>query len=321
MDTMTGSPWRIEQYSPDRATQWNEFVAGSRNATFLHDRRYMDYHQDRFTDCSWMAFKGDRLIALLPANLTADGRLHSHQGLTYGGWLLPPAHLDGGDLLHIFETAAGIWREHGIRSLDYKPVPFIYSAQPSQEDEYALFRLGAVRSECNLSSAINLKLPLGLNKLQKRHLAAARKAGFEIEEVSSALEFMSLVAQCLAERHDARPVHTAEEIELLRNRFPEQIRMFGLRREGTLHAGVMIFDTGTVAHAQYIATTPAAREGNMLTPLFHWLITERYAERNYFDLGTSNEDSGRYLNEGLLRQKFSYGATGVAYNRYRLDLT
>lgn len=68
MDTMTGSPWRMEQYSPDRAAQWNKFVAGSRNATFLHDRRYMDYHQERFTDCSWMAFKGDRLIALLPAN-------------------------------------------------------------------------------------------------------------------------------------------------------------------------------------------------------------------------------------------------------------
>lgn len=321
MDTLTDSPWRVERYTPGQAALWNDFVAGSRNATFLHDRRYMDYHQDRFTDCSWMAFKGNKPIALLPANITGDGTLHSHQGLTYGGWLLPPAHLNGADLLHIFETAVNVWKKCGIRSLDYKPVPFIYSPQPSQEDEYALFRLGAVRSECNLSSAVNLRLPVCFNKLQKRHLAAARKSGFGIEEVSSAVEFMSLVAQCLAERHDARPVHTSVEIELLRSRFPEQIRMFGIRTEGRLQAGVMIFDTGAVAHAQYIATTPAGREENMLTPLFHWLITERYTTRNYFDLGTSNEDSGRYLNEGLLRQKFSYGATGVAYNRYRLELT
>lgn len=321
MDTMTGSLWRVERYSPALSGVWNDFVANSRNATFLHDRRYMDYHQDRFADCSWMAYKGDKPVALLPANITGDGTLHSHQGLTYGGWLLPPAHINGADLLHIFETAVGVWQKCGIRSLDYKPVPFIYSTQPSQEDEYALFRLGAVRSECNLSSAVNLGLPVRFNKLQKRHLASAQKACPAIEEICSAEEFMELVAGCLAERHDASPVHTPEEIGLLRSRFPERIRMFGIRTEGRLEAGVMIFDTGAVAHSQYIATTAAGRERNLLTPLFHWLMTERYADRKYFDFGTSNEDSGRYLNEGLLRQKFSYGATGVAYNRYRLDLT
>ena len=74
------------------------------------------------------------------------------------------------------------------------------------------------------------------------------------------------------------------------------------------------------AHAQYIATTPRGRELNLLTPLFHWLITERYSSRDYFDFGISNEDHGRYLNAGLLRQKYSYGATGTVYTRYRLEL-
>ena len=85
--------------------EWNEFVGRSRNGTFLLDRRYMDYHADRFTDCSWLAMKGNRIMAMLPANISADGVLHSHGGLTYGGWILPPAHLDGAGLLEIFTGA------------------------------------------------------------------------------------------------------------------------------------------------------------------------------------------------------------------------
>ena len=47
----------------------------------------MDYHNDRFKDHSLMVFKDDKLIALLPANIV-DFNLRSHQGLTYGGFLL-----------------------------------------------------------------------------------------------------------------------------------------------------------------------------------------------------------------------------------------
>jgi hypothetical protein len=43
-----------------------------------------------------------------------------------------------------------------------------------------------------------------------------------------------------------------------------------------------------------------------------------YADRNYFDFGISTEDGGHYLNEGLLRQKYSFGATGVTSRRYLL---
>ena len=49
-------------------------------------------------------------------------------------------------------------------------------------------------------------------------------------------------------------------------------------------------------------------------------MTEVFVDRKYLDFGISNEDHGRVLNEGLLRQKFSYGATGVAYRRYRLEI-
>ena len=74
----------IRRYTPEKAAEWNAFVAQSKNGTFLFDRRYMDYHSDRFEDYSLMFYREDRLYALMPANRCGDV-FQSHAGLTYGG--------------------------------------------------------------------------------------------------------------------------------------------------------------------------------------------------------------------------------------------
>ena len=377
----------IKRYRSEDRSVWDNFVKEARNATFLFMRDYMDYHADRFTDCSWMIWKGSRLVALLPANLTPDGTLHSHQGLTYGGWILPFGHINTTDLLEIFREAIAVWREMGITALDYKPLPSIYCATPSDDAEYALFRLGATLTEANVSSSLplaasyplpdasspslassslpeanslshaaslpeasslslaaslqreNCKIPNSespclrdcgvnavsapshYNKLRKRALAKASRLDFRIRETDSAAELLTLVADCLRDRHNAAPVHSAAELQRLKACFPEQIRFWLLDYDGAPQAAVCIYDTGRVAHAQYIASTPLARDLNLLTPLFHHLISNVYADRRYFDFGTSNEDHGRYLNDGLLRQKTSYGATALLHRRYHLPLS
>lgn len=315
------SDWIISRYRDEDAQRWDDFVAASRNATFLFRRDYMDYHRDRFIDCSWMVMKGDSLRALLPADITPDGKtLRSHGGLSYGGWILPPAHLDGSDLLEIFETACHVWRDAGLRRLDYKPLPSIYAHRPSQEDIYALFRLGAGMEEVNMSATIDLRSPGNYNKLQRRHLASTLHLPIEVRETEDISSFMDMLAECLKERHDTVPVHSEEEIKRLARLFPENIRFFATFLNGRMEAGVCIYDTGLVAHAQYIATTPEGRRLNLLSPLFDFLITEEFSSRRYFDFGISNEDHGRILNHGLLRQKYSYGATATAFQRFSLEL-
>ncbi len=332
---MSESQIRIEAYTPGQCEAWNRFVAEARNGTFLFDRGYMDYHADRFRDCSWMAYRNGKLVALLPANIKDDGTLQSHGGLTYGGWILRDGHLDGADLLDIFEEAVKVWRSAGISQLDYKPLPYIYADRPSQEDLYALQRLGAEMTGCGLSEAV-APSQLHLNTLQRRHL---RKAGnVKITETDSAAPVMDLVSACLAERHNAAPVHTAAEMQMLKDRFPDNIRFFTVTLPGndnplegndnlddsadmkvTPDAAVCIYDTGRVAHCQYIATSSAGRELNLLTPLFYHLISEVFSAREWFDFGTSNESDGS-LNRGLLRQKASYGASAVIYPRFSLKL-
>ena len=124
--------FKIVRYTAERADEWNAFVAQSKNGTFLHDRRYMDYHADRFVDCSLMIYDAKGcLFALLPANRVGD-TLYSHQGLTYGGLLLNGrATADA-----VCQTMADMnehLRQQGIRSVVCKTIPWIYTAIPAEE--------------------------------------------------------------------------------------------------------------------------------------------------------------------------------------------
>lgn len=321
------STWDIVRFSPVMIDEWDRFVAESRNGTFLFNRGYMDYHADRFVDCSWLAYKNGKLRAMLPGNITSDGVLHSHQGLTYGGWIIPQEHYNGEDMLNIFEAAIPIWREFGITVLDYKPVPNIYSRMGAQEDLYALFRLGASISACGLSTAVNLDNEVKFNEQMRRHLKKASTLNFSIEEDGCVDDFMCLLTECLADRHGVSPVHSVSELQLLKERFPKNIRIFTIRLlddnnspSGDVDGGACIYDTGYVVHVQYIASSPTGRKLNLLTPLFDSLINNTFAGRGWFDFGISTEGNGMVLNNGLLRQKSGYGGGGIIYPRFSLSL-
>ena len=94
----------IMRYEGSMAARWDELVSSSRNGTFLHQRGYMDYHSDRFTDCSLVALREGKPCALLPACIDSDV-LYSHRGLTYGGWLVPLKHFDATVMIEIMDAA------------------------------------------------------------------------------------------------------------------------------------------------------------------------------------------------------------------------
>lgn len=314
--------WSIRRYGPEDAKLWDRLAADSRQGTLLHLRGYMDYHSDRFQDCSLIALRKGKPTAILPANIDSEGTLRSHQGLTYGGWLTPLSHFDGTDMLKLFEIWIEWCRANNINEIIYKATPHIYHRIPAEEDIYALFRFGASIETVNLSTVIDMREIPSFNTQQKRHLKKASAANPWIRESDSVAEFMPILKECLKERHDATPVHTEAELHLLKDRFPRGIRLF-LAGTGTCtlpEAAVCIYDTNSVAHCQYIATSDAGRQNGVLTYLFHHLIHSVFADHRYFDFGTSNEDSGRILNSGLLHQKTGLGGRGVAYQIFRIKL-
>ena len=62
----------IELYHPSKKKEWNSFVANSNTATFLFNRDFMEYHQDRFDDYSLMIYDDEQLQAIFPANFSKN---------------------------------------------------------------------------------------------------------------------------------------------------------------------------------------------------------------------------------------------------------
>ena len=118
---------------------------------------------------------------------------------------------------------------------------------------------------------------------------------------------MAIQAEALRTRHDTTPTHSAEEMSMLAGLFPERISLTGGFHESRMVAGVVVYETETVAHAQYIAASAEGYELGALDAVMEHLITERFARKRFFDFGISTVDAGRTLNEGLMRNKESFG--------------
>ncbi|MCD8282514.1 MAG: GNAT family N-acetyltransferase [Prevotella sp.] len=318
----------LRLYTPDLAAAWDAFVDTSKNGTFLFRRAYMDYHSDRFKDYSLLFYNAkDRLLALLPANISTreDGSrvLWSHEGLTYGGFILG-AKATANDVLDLFRATVDYLRANNIHTFRYKQMPVCYHLYPAQEDEYALWRMGATIDVCNISSAIELNNPcftIASEERRRRGTQRAAKAEYTIEETRDIVPFWRILETNLRERYGVHPVHTVEEMKRLMAVFPEEIRCFTANKNGRSEAGVLMYLARRTAHAQYISASPAGKTDGALDLLFYTLIN-KYSSFNfrYFDFGISNENRGRTLNQGLIAQKEGFGARGVAYKQWILNI-
>ena len=308
---------RADPYSAADATTWNAFVAAGRNGTFLHDRRYMDYHADRFQDCSLLIREGDTLIAVLPANLAGDAAV-SHQGLTYGGLVVAP-RTTYGEVEQALDAVLDYLRGQGIREFRYKCLPRIYQLLPSDEDAFVLTTRGAILARRDMHSVVALGHRLKPQERRRRGAAKAAKAGIAIEQSHDWAGFWRVLEGTLGDRHGARPVHDLAEIELVAGRFPDNIRLHLARRGAEILGGTVIYATPLVARSQYIAAAPAGLETGALDLLFITLMDQVYAAKSWFDFGASVDAAG-VLNRGLLEQKEGFGARAVIQDHYTLAL-
>lgn len=331
----------IIPYSINRKETWDAFVEMSKNGTFLLKRNFMDYHSDRFFDCSLLIYSGispdgefkekslttKDLVAVFPANWDKEHQtVCSHQGLTYGGLVVLP-EVTQKEVLDMMQAILLYYRDYmQAERLIYKPIPYIYSSIPSGEDLYALFRAGARLSRRLVSTCVSMHNPMKMATLRIRQARKAVDHGFYIDRMTEGdtqtlREYWALLTDVLKRYHNARPTHTLQEMQLLMSQFPKNIRLYIVRRDKEIVAGIVVFECRTVAHVQYIASGEEGRTYGALDLLFRHLINERYKQFEYVDFGTSNEDEGRYLNEGLIHQKEGFGGRAVCYDTYEIDIT
>lgn len=314
-------------YNKKLEDEWNGFISLSKNGTFLIDRKFMDYHSDRFTDCSIIFKEKGRIISCLPANFCEQTKtVYSHQGLTYGSFITSEK-VTTKKMLLFFEEALAYYKEKlDAKRLIYKPIPQIYSSYPTEEDLYALFRYGAKLESRGISSTIDLHNPIPMLASRKYMINKAQKRGLSTviatsEDCDKYDEYWNLLATTLQQRHDTSPVHTANEMKLLARRFPENIQLrYTVNNKNEMIAGSWIFITSQVIHTQYLAANAEGRESGALDLLINNHIESHKGKIHYLDFGISTESGGKKLNEGLIFQKEGFGGRGICYDTYSLEL-
>ena len=308
----------VKKYAEGDKTIWNQFVDESKNGTFILKREYMEYHSNRFTDYSLLIYNENKLIALLPASLHGE-EVRSHGGLTYGG-IIVGRKMTAQLMLDVMNSLIAYLKDCGIEKLVYKRVPYVFYNYPSDEDLYALFRYNAVLTARNISTSILMKDRIRFNERRRRNVKKAVKMNLTFSQSNDYQAYFDMLSEVLESRHGAKPVHTASEMEYLAGCFPDNIKLYASYDGDKMLAGVIIYETPLVAHTQYIASSPDGRNCGALDYCFDKLVNEVYTDKEYFDFGTSNEERGLALNEGLIEQKQEFGARGVAYDEYTLNL-
>ncbi|WP_350334888.1 GNAT family N-acetyltransferase [Coralliovum pocilloporae] len=268
-----------------------------------------------------MILRDDKLVGVLPAakHPSDPTTVISHPGSSYGG-ILHDGYLSGEIMVTTLQAICDHYQAAGCKELIYKAVPSFYHRSPAMDDSYALFRLGADRYRVDLSVTIDLDNRRPIGSRRKRGVKKAVKAGLEIQTGAHLLPaYWDVVTANLADRHDTRPVHTLDEIQMLADRFPDTISCTCALKDGVICGGLVNFLSPMVMHSQYIASTAAGRDCNALDMVFeHCILSAREAGLRYFDFGICTEDNGTYLNAPLYTYKHEFGSGATVHEFYRL---
>jgi hypothetical protein len=314
----------VSPYEAAIDDEWDGLVNAAPMGTFLHTRRFLGYHGDRFVDRSLVLHHGSKLVGVFPAAVDPSDhrRIVSHPGITFGG-LVHNGELVGAASGAAFGALRAAYAEKGFTSLCYKAVPHIYHQTPSADDVYALVQLGGRLVRCELSCAIDLSNRRTRSTRRKRGEQKAERRGVVvISGVERLPELWPVVEENLAAKLGAPPTHTLDEMRLLVSLFPESIEVVTADLEGTVVAGVILFKSPRVVHAQYIAANDAGRAVAALDAVLESSIDHATSSGVwFFDFGTSTEPGGQRLNATLYKFKSEFGGAGVVQESYELELS
>lgn len=278
----------------------------------------MEYHGNRFQDASLVIFRKDIPVAVFPAESNAHS-VYAHRGLTYAGWIVKKG-LNTDHLKEILGSTLEYLKSQGYENLYIKPVPdFFCHADQSGLTQTLLEFLPETVSQRTFHTTT---LPFTFRDRGKRW--GARRAKFH-QIVTGPSEnyadfWNQLLIPNLQERYQSGPVHTLEEILLLKSRFPENIQLRLAFRAGELLGGTVLFLDQNIVHTQYIASSPKGRKLRALDLLFAGILEEFNATKKYLSLGTSLDSSSELPIPGLVTWKESLGAKPYEVPVYRVGL-
>ncbi len=336
--------------------EWNLFVQNNLEGHFFFETDYLFYHKERFEDFSLLIYdKKNILKCILPACVEEkDGikTLYSHKGLTFGGFVFRDK-LSFLDKQKCVFTCLTFLKQNSFDELIIKTLPSYFSIDESihrllnKNFSTNSIKIKILRVEANSvimlpRSEVDFQKTTYQNysKRKKRNLKKAYQSNLRIDKTQKSIDFWKIVENNLKLRHHLLPVHSATEIQLLHDKFPQNI-LFSLVRDSKseiVACSVSFINRATI-HLQYMAATKKGREINALDFLINHFVENHTVHFDkiskntptgsfdYLSLGVSelrnndnkskNKDS---INENLFKWKEEFGAKTFSHFVYQIEL-
>ncbi len=336
-------------------TAWNVFIKNNSEGHFFFETDYLFYHKERFEDFSLLIYnQKNELICVLPAcfekieeeKIGEEKNIFSHKGLTFGGFVFKDklSFLEKRkcvlDCLHFLE-------KYNFKYLIIKPIPSFFLMDKNEaihrilNDNLLESTILRVEANCVIdlpTSKTDYQNTTYQNysKRKKRNLKKASQANLEIEKIKIATDFWKIIEQNLRCRHNLLPVHSAIEIQLLHDKFSQNIHFLIVKNsKNDIIACSVVFIYQSTIHLQYLAATKKGKETNALDFLINYLVENHsvffnkstpskgfeYLSLGVSDLRNTNEiRDNNSINEGLFKWKEEFGAKVFSHFVYQIAL-
>ena len=220
---------------------WDYYIQKSNNGTIFHLRNFLSYHRERsFQDCSFMFYHKKNIEAVFTGAII-DNCLYSHPGASFGGFVYNELSFPYAN--QIVDELILAARQLKLSEIVIIPPPFIYYKKYNETMEYCLYSKGFNNIEYYISSFVNLENDL-ISQMHDRKKRYIKKMQGEVEiQESDDLESFYPILINNKLKHKAKPTHTLEELKILMNRFPNQIKLLVSSKDQKIIGGALNFIT------------------------------------------------------------------------------
>lgn len=323
----------IEKFNSENEERWDNFIAkDSVNGTFLHSRKFLNYHEDRFVDHSLLIKKNTNIVSVIPAcEIIEDSKrvFYSHKGSTFGGIVINKSFNDINHINSIFSILEEYLKKQDFDKIVLKNTSEIFCEGNTSILDYFYYKYDYKNyNELSLYIDFSRYLPIiesNFSASKRRDLKYSLKYDLQFKVLVTDEEvncFYKLLVQSL-KKHNTKPVHSLEELLNLKNiRLNDIVKFYGIYYKDNLIAGSMVFNFNNNAfHTQYLASDASYQNYYPMNFLNYNLIKEAYINKfKFFSFGINTEDKGKVLNTSLAQFKEGFGAIGSINRTYYKDL-
>lgn len=313
--------YRIEWYDNACFDEWDIFIQEKAvNGTLLQTRRFLSYHPaERFKDCSVIVRNKGMIVAVCPAcEIEEKGckTFMSHGGSTYGGLIVAPNICKIEKMVSLIREIERFLAGSGFSKIIYKQTPDLLSLCSNDLLSFCFQHEGyKEKQELNLYIDFNkYSQPIKKNFYRGRRNCVKRciTMGMRSRELYSEEEFKRFHEILCAnlKKYGKKPIHTVEELLLLKSILKDDIEFWGVNLESEIVAGAMVFyfEKTRCMHTHYLAAEPNLEKYSPMSFLYYAMI-ENAMRRGYRNVswGIATDHDGN-INWNLFRTKESYGS-------------